>query len=598
MADPVYNWAPDNSRMRTAALVPFGTSGLLLPLWPKHPLIWTYSGSTLTSASLSGSLQSVYGFAGAVSDGASGAWLVQYSGALSHLSSAGALTASGALPSGQVYTGVAFVSAFSQPYVISAASGTIYGSTSAVVVGTLGQSAWDLVSSGSTLFSLVSGNLAAFTLSASGSGSAALIPYPMVVGNCLAAAASSSAVAVGGWSYVTLASAYVNMAFSPANAVMVALAGTNRIDLYQGPNEVWAQTASAHASGTPSFGAWNSSGTIVAATDPLSGVINIFGYSLGALTLNQVIPQANASSVAFTTNGLQMLVCEPIFNTVTPYSLSGGVWVSGNSVVVPAPTCILGIGASGVVVGGTNSLSYLSLSGSIWSLAGTTTMPYTPVALSTASGNVFSVGSAGSLGYFSAVSGNMVPLLNYAWAGSANGIIYDQGQITVTDKTNTLLWSFGNLFTVYEFVFNFPSEFTFNQIAVSPATPFSSGGTIFGMGSASTALYQYTSPYNIEPRRTGVVGIWKGGVWNTATLGSGHVPNALTFDVSGNVYAVSNDNYMFRITSGGVVSASAQVTQFSGQPQTTPLGMSCLAFIGSGLYAGSSLAGPLVRISG
>lgn len=588
-----YQWPPNNSRMRAACMVPFGTSGLLLPLWPKGPLLWDFNGSTLTSASVA--LAANNGFSAAASDGSGGAWVTQYSGALLHYTSGGA---SGyALPGGQVYVGCAFVPAFSTPYALSA-SGLIYAGIGANPIGGYGQPAWELVSSGQTLFSLVSGNLASFALTNANSGSPSFNPYPMVEGDCLAASSVASAAAVGGWSYVTLATCYTQMAFSPANAVMIGLNGSSNIDIYQGPNEAWAKTSTLVTSGHPSFGAWNSSGTTVITADPLGGQVNVYSYSLGNLTLAQSLPLTNASSLAITPDGQKFLVCQPLYNQVTPFLLSGATWVAGAPIPSATPSSILATASASAVVGGNASLNFLVFSGGVWNVSGATTLPYTPVGLATASGNIFACGTIGNFGYFSAVSGNSVPLLNYAWTGSANGMIYLQGQIWVVDKTSPLIWAFGNLFTEYLSIFNFPPTQAFNNIAVSLYTQYSNGGTVFGMGSGSTSLYTLTSPYNIEPLRTGVVGIYTGGSWNSATLGSGETPTAVTFDPSGNVMCATLQNTLYQISSAGVILAQATVTQFSGQTQSTPLGISALAYSGSGLYAASSLAGPLTRVSG
>ena len=592
----IFYWPGDNSRMRAASMVPYGASGLLLPLWPKGPLLWTYnaSGSVLASASVS--LAANNGFSAAAIDGSGGAWVSQYSGALMHYSSGG--VASGyTLPGGQVYVGCAYVPLYNNPYVLSA-SGEIYAGIGANPIGGFNQPAWGLVSSGQTLFSLVSGSLASFSLTTANTGIPAYTLYPMSEGDCLAASSAASAVAVGGWSYVTLATGYTQMAFSPVNAVMIALNGSTNIDIYQGPNEAWSKTGTQGGSGHPAFGAWNASGTTVITSDPTGGQVNVYSYSLGTLTLTQSIPLVDASALSITPDGQKLLVCQPLNNQVTPFLLSGGTWVSGVPVSISGPTSILTTASASAVVGGTSSLNFLIYSGSAWSLAANTSLPHTPVALATASGNIFAVGTAGGLGYFSAVSGNAIPLLNYGWTGSANGIIYLQGQIWVVDKTTSFIWAFGNLFTQYQLIFNFPPTQTFSNIAVSLNNSFAEGGTVFGMGAGSTSLYTLTSPYNIEPLRTGVVSIYTGGVWASATLSSGEVPTAMTFDVSGNVLVATLQNALYQISSGGTILASAVVTQFSGQSQSTPLGISALAYIGSGLFAASSLAGPLARVSG
>lgn len=597
-----YAFPPDNGRMRAVSLVPYGASGLLIPKWTKGSIVWKWSGVAMSSAALTsasiGGLLSSCGFAAAVSDGASGAWAVQYTGSLVSYSSGGA--ASGhTLPAGQAYTGCAYASAYAQPYVASA-NGMLYAGSGAVPLNANGFNTptWGLAVSGSTLFALASGGLATFALSSATIGVNGFIAYPnasLQVGHCLAASAAASAVAVGGWGYYSFASGYTSMAFASGSALMVALSsGSGVIDLYLGPNEVWARSQSITGAGAPSAAAWTPDGTKVLVTDPVSGTVRSYTYSLGTLSLAQTLSVSGAFAVAVTPDGITALVCQQSAGLVTPLTLSGSVWVTGAPMALATPSSVYATTAASGVVGFLNGLAYLNKSGS-WSVGSTVPLPFTPTTVLPASGNILATGTSTGSGFLAAVSGSSV-LFQYSWPGAAAGMIYDQGQIVVNDNVSPFLWSFGNVFTAYGVVFTTIPNQTFNNIAVSPFTANASGGTIFGMASGATLLHQFTTPYNIEPLRSGSVGLYGPSGWAVVALSSGHVPTAITYDATGGVWVATLQNNLYQIGSGGTILSSATVTQFSGQAQTTPLGISALAFVGSGLYAASSLAGPLVKL--
>ena len=587
-----YSWPGDNSRMRAVAITPWA-SGLLLPKWTEPPLLWRYTGGVLTSAAPA--LTSPYGFGGAVSDGASGVYLAQYSGSLVFYSSGGVATAY-PLPAGNVYNGITYVPAYGQPYVVSSV-GQVFAGTSATPIAGGGFPAlttWGLVSSGTTLFALASGGLGSCELTSPTLGIAGFIPYPFHVGMCLAASTAVSAVAVGGWDYFKLPNIYTAFAFASGNPTMVAVT-SGAIDLWLGPNELWQRVQSIAVSGNPSAATWSPDGTHVLITDPTNGTVQHYTYTLGTLTLQQTLALAGAGQVAITPDGLSALVCRPLQNSVASYLLSGSIWVAGNSVSIGTPQSVLGLLASGAAVGCSSGIVYLTKTAGNWATSSVCSLAFNPSYMLSASGCVLAAGTATISGFFAAASGTS-SLFTYSWVGNAAGMIDVEGQIVVSDSASPLFWTFGNLFTAYREVFTvLPNQAAF-ALAVSQTNPSAVGGTVFAAGSGSVSLYQFTTPYNVEPIRNGMVGIYGSGGWSTALLGSGHVPTAATFDVSGNVWVATLQNDLYEIDTSGNVLSQQMITQFGGQPQSTPLGVSAMAFLGSGLYGASSLAGPLVRL--
>lgn len=614
-----YAFAPDNSRIRTVSLVPWGagSSGLFLPRWPQgvagaSPIVWTWSGAAFSSAALtSGALNLPinYGFAGAASDGAGNAWTTQYSGSLVSYTSA-AVASGFPLPGGHLFNGVAYVPGFSTPYVATA-SGRIFAGTGAAAVGVgFGRPTWFLATSGTTLFALASGStptsggFATFSLTSSGAGTSGFVLTPFSYLNipmCIAASTAASSVAVGGWSNYTLATGYTYFAFASGAANMIALAsGAGLIDLFSGISDAWTRTQSVTGAGHPAFAIWTPDNTHILISDPTSGTVRNFTFLAGTITSGQVLNIPNATQIAITPDGRRALVTQNTSNTVTPLTLSGAVWVSGTPVSgIASPRAILALTSARAVVGFASGLSYLSLVGNSWVTSGSASLAFNPSTVLTASGYVMAAGTQGSSGFFSVVSGT-AGVFTDSWVGSGSSMIFEQGQVVITNPASGAFRTYGNLFTNFMLVYNFvtPNE-VLNGVAVSPLTPQSSGGTVFASNLAGTAvsLYQFTTPFYGEPIRNGAVGIYKGGSWVQAVLGSGQVPTAVTFDTSGNVYAATLMNNLYTVTSGGVISASGAILQFTGQPQSTPLGISAMTFVGSGLYGSSSLAGPLVKLN-
>jgi hypothetical protein len=602
-----YNFAPDNTRMRAASIVPYGSGGLLLPLWPKNPEVWQYSSAgVLTSVSVSG-LPTLNGFVDADIDGASGAWLVQYSGSLVAYTSTGAVSGY-ALPANNIYTGLAYSSTFGQPYVVSA-SGLIFAGSGAVAVSGsgFGRPIWGLSTSGSTLFGLAgSQGVGTFALSGATSGASGFLAFPAALtsGLCLAASTAASAVAIGGWSYAALASGYTSMVFNPVAPTAAGLSSGGFIDLYVGMNDVWTLTQSLSGVGSPAFGAWSPNGLQLLTSDPTNGTVKIYNFAFLSLALSQTLNVPNASAISITTDNLRALVCRPPAIGLVPLFLEGGTWVSGSPQFAAGVFSSIICTGSGQAYGGSfntgfsflTEFSYSVITAS-WNVLNAIGIAFTPNTLLSVSGNILATGSHRTSGYFSVFSSSLASLSSFSWTGSSSGMVYVEGQTIVNDPSNQRFICVGNLFNAYQEVFVISQPQSLNGIVVSSNTPYSNGGTIFGMTSGSTSpLYQMRAPYNIEPVRSGVVSIYTSGAWASATLGSGHVPTAVVFDTSGNVWAATLQNDLYHIGTSGAIISSQTIPQYSGQTQTTPLGISAMTFLGSGLYAASSLAGPLVRL--
>lgn len=568
------------------------SSGALIALWPE-PLAWGFFGGALVSTNVSG--VSGYGFAGAATDGASGAWMPQYSGGnLVNLAANGTVTAY-ALPAG-IFTGCAYSPTRDRVYAITA-SGQIYvpSGSGVIAVGAplASPPAWGLAASGASLFALlpaVSG-IGTFALSATGAGTSGFIATPMPVPLCLSAAAG--AIAVGGYTYATIACGFsdIDIATDVVTNMLAVAAATNAIDLYTGVNEVWSFSQRVSGSGAPSYVKWSPDGLTAFVTDPVSGKVSIVGYSVGVITVNQTLTVSGASAAVIMPGNVNALVCQPVVNKVAPVNFASSVWATGAALTVTNPRDVVAVAASGAAVAFASGVGFYDRSGTTWSLSASAALAFMPTALATdGSGNVYAAGTQGASGYLSIFSGHVVQQ-TVTWPGSGVGVVYRQGQIVVGDPSANVLRVFGGV----------PGAVAQQTTAAAPlglVNGMAIGAeTYFAPGSGAVWEYQFTSPYTLARLRSGMVSVYTSGAWASATIGVGQWPEALTFDASGNVWAATLQNEIYEISSAGSVLSSAAIAQLPPQPEATPIGSASLLFVNGHLYAASSLAGALVQIN-
>jgi hypothetical protein len=131
----------------------------------------------------------------------------------------------------------------------------------------------------------------------------------------------------------------------------------------------------------------------------------------------------------------------------------------------------------------------------------------------------------------------------------------------------------------------------------SPVALALSTAQLFTLGSGSTAVQGFSGlPFVLTPIQAGAASLWNGSAWTTLTMGIGHVPSAVGFDASGNFVAATVQNTLWSMTTGGVSLGSGTITQYPGQLQTAPMGVSALLAAGSGLYAATSISGVLTQL--
>lgn len=651
-----YYFPTDFTRARSVSIVPFGSGEILLPLWT-GPESWLYtsaSGLAVSGVYLAGGaygagnygvgpypngpLGSMCGFGSACSDTSGNAWLAQYTGSLVYLLSGGTFN-SYALPGGSMFVGTAFCTGFGLPYTVNNI-GNIYtqSGTGVVFVGSyfpsggavygtgvygsglyssfaLGvSSVWALACNNTTLYSFAPGTLESFNLTSSGfAGSGVPINAPIIVPTCLAT--SGNYVALGGWNQATLGSGLatsgiITMAFDNYNSNALALRPIQgRVDLYTGPSEVWSFVQSMSGITNPDNAAWDSNGVNAIVTDPVTGAVYGLTYALSTISITSTLSGiTDASAVIIQPDDITAFVCQPTQNQVRQLDLIGTNWVTGGTFALSGASTLVTLPtASGVAVGYASGVAFLQGHGQSYSIVANVPLTYVPSNLEIdIYGNVLCVGSTNTLGVFTPFTG-MASGVQINWAGSAVDSIYSQGQLVVLDSTNNIYRYFsqysGGSYSQYNAQQFFVSGVSGIGIGISPISQNASGGTVFTFtsGGAGTVYQsQFVGPFNLAPIVSGVVGIFNivSGTWTSTTpLLAYDTPTAIAFDTSGNIQVATRNNNLYEIATSGTIITSAGIPVYTGQTQTTPLGISAMMAVSGGhLWGASSLNGSLVEL--
>lgn len=577
-----------NTDLKGVALT-LWNSEVLLPTWYQADG-WFVSGSTLVDTSLSGVPGS--GFVAAFPGTSADAWAVQFSGSFINFAANQAVT-SYAAPSGAIFGGGCLVSG--APYAVDSTSGTLYAVVSGAVhavSGAFGSTpARALGLNGSTLYTLlpsVSG-VGSMALSGPLTGTSGFVaaPFDMVA----SLAVSGTNIAVGGWNNVSFASGYAGLAIEPGTNLELLAVRSAALDIYTTTgNSAWTLNQTISGLGNGSSVAWSPDDRFGFTTEPTSGVVRVFTNTVGVLALTQTLAAPNANVVAITTDSQNGLVAETAGNLLAALSVSGSVWSIGSTVSIPKPSALLALGATSMAAGYASGIAYLSLVVSTWSVSSSATLGFLPLSLAVdAAGIIYAAGTIGASGAVAAVSGTTV-ISSGTWAGTGTDIFYEQGQIVVLDPTNNLARVWGSVSGVL-------SAQSTRSIASGAQAIAGAGVDVFISGAASTSQYLFGGPYELKHQRAGQVSVYNGSIWNSFALGVTGIPEAITWSPSGHVTIVTLQNNQVTITSGATLVSSGVIPQAAGQAQSVPLGISSLLWVGSSLYASTGMNDALIQVA-
>jgi len=556
---------------------------------------WFFDGASLTDTTISGTAGAAnLGSLVSCGDGASGVWVAQTQGSVVNYSSGGVTTAY-ALATASAIVGAVYTSG--SPYFLSSNGtlATISGAASAVVGSGVGASCFGLSVSGSTLFTLIPGvpALGTYSLGANTSGA---IAAPITVPSCLAA--TSGAIAVGGWAFASLGSGFSSMAISPANnSALVGANPTSGLVSAWGVTQgnTWAFTSVVSGLGAPTYVSWVPNGLYALATDPTNGTLYNFTYSLGVLTEWQAITLAGAGPVAMLSDSTHGLVCRTAANQVVPLTYTGSNVATGTAVSVAAPSSISYLSSGHMLVGCASGLARMAYASGAWSVQATGAVGFTPTSLYVdASGNAYCAATSGASGVFAVMSSGLSLAGSGKFPGSAVGIVYQQGQTVIADGVNGVLRGWG------------PTGGTYSQYA-SAAAPAglqslvlnSFTGTeqdIFAAGSTATWQLSLTAPYTPTRVRQGVLSVYASGAWASYALPVDVLPQTLAWDPSGNISASMLTNSLYTFTSGATFVSSGAIGQQPNIGQAIWIGVSNLLWLNGHLFASTGLNDSILEI--
>lgn len=598
-----------------------GPSGLALPVWYDADA-WTFDGASLSQSPVSGAGPTylvtdtglflitedgtflvtsfgtgsggTVGFCGIAVDDIGGFWMAQHYGGIVYLA-ADMTVDTFQTPSGQIFTGIDFVTPYEEPYMMGA-NGSLWTLTAASGVQQVtisgakafGSSpARGAVASGHVVYTILPAvpSVGSFTLSSALGGVSGTIATPMLVPASLAVSSGLNALAVGGWNYALIGAGASGITGDSQVAInMLAAVGTG-VALYENDGHGnWTNHQSLPLTHAALDTAWAPNGVSIFATDPGLAILQ---YSAGSISVVSDAATA-ANHAAFTTDSTKALVIDHAGNLIREYAFSS-TWAPSGTIALAGPLSVIGLGATSAAVGNATGISFLGYSGGNWSITSTTpsAFPVDNMVLD-GSGIIFAAGHQSTSGYVSALVSGAVTT-TATWNGSSVGIVDVNQQIIVADPTAGLLRIFGLVGGILTQLGSIVAPAGVQAIG-------SAGSTVFAATASEIAEYNLTAPYTLEPVLSGAVAVHVSGVWDTAILGVGHQPTAVSFNPSGTVTAVTLENEVYTISLSGTVLSSGTVAQFSGQPQGTPIGMSYLRWWNSHLYSSSSLNDSLVEI--
>ncbi|MHB1952942.1 MAG: phage head spike fiber domain-containing protein [Sulfobacillus sp.] len=533
------------------------------------------------------------GFSSSAVDGIGGAWLCSYADTLTEVNAGLGTMNAYTLAADTTYTGCTVVSG--SPYVIASGGQvlTVSGSPGSALVDVTPAftgPAWGLQEYNGTLYTLLAAaaEIGELALSSATSGTQSTLAIPMTTPSCFAVSVSG-VIGVGGWSPVTLA--YGFSAFSYAAGTVNLLAGINQasntVQTLVSAKRSFTVNQTLTGSGAPSGVAWTPTNEQLFVSDATNNVVTVYNLSGQTLASSQTLTVSGATSIAIIPNAAQALICQPSKNLVTVLNNANNVWTSGSTVAITNPIAVLALSDTSAVVADGAGLSWLTNNSGTWSVTATAALAYTPTALAMDDvGGVYVVGVSGSVATMTAFFSE-TDVGSLSWTGGAVSVLWRQGQIVVGDNTNSLARVIGLASGSYQ---------QFGSLA-TPATLLTIGAaneSLFLSDQTQSYQCQFGAPYQLVRTESGSAAIYTSS-WSQTVLGIGDRPTAAVFDASGNLWVATDNNTVYEINGGGIVS-TVVVSQNDGQNQSVPVGLSSLLWNSGHLYGSTCLKGGLVEV--
>jgi hypothetical protein len=553
------------------------------------------------------------GFIDVDQDGGSGFYALEHHDYLIHVSSIGTVPNAitlGTSPS-FAYTGLVYTGGF--PYFVGQ-DGTVYKYNATTNTLTTFASpptgvtapARRLVTDGASLYTMFPNSLKIGALNISNqTWTTSGIPFTSTLDSIYAA---QNNLVIGGSNSIAISlSGVVGLAAVAATAssqVIATNSTDNAIKILDLKGDIWTVDQSLNGAGSPTTIATSAGDpTQALVSNPSNNIVQIL-TSIAGTWSSANLTVTNPKGVAMTPDGTEALVCNQSGNQVVVLTNSSGTWSVGRTLAVTSPLSVV-IRAAGdqAIVTTSNGVVFLNNNGGIWSLS--TSLVLTSVPQYAA---IDVVNSNNTLFYAAGASGGNSTV--YIFSGQALTTSYSfSGSVTSLGVINYQIVapvSSGSLNTGYYVNGTITNSSTSSLVPTSGGPQVWTGvlpdfpNTLLIAGSSQIWQLLNIQPLTFIRDNDSAVGILSGASFTSVDLQDLNRVSSISTDTSGNIFAVTTDNDLYKITSSGSIVSGYP---FLIQPETNqeagvPLGFSKLVWFGGSLFSASSLTGGLVNITG
>ncbi len=454
-------------------------------------------------------------------------------------------------------------------------------------------------------------------------------PYALSTG----ASGASGLLGVVGTDYYALDVEATGLAFLPLlDQVFVAQSSANEIQVLQkNAQDLWAITQTVTGSGSPSYVAATSTAEQILVSNPENNIVQVIPETDGVWGSGstQILSITAPGQIALSIDNSIAFVCQSQENQITLLQNNSETWSVSGSLSISGPNRVLVTSSdTAYCAAGSGIANLIQLNGS-WQVSGsiTTGFPVNDVAVDTIGGVYaastsvaydelamqngtylsvsgfssdleFSTASLTNEGTYS-VSG---PFSNSAstygslsvyfsgvyvggvtWNGSADRVIWYEGQIAVVDSLNNAIRTFGLIGGQYV------------QVNIIPSVPGISAlvqtNDAWLFGGSAIWQYEWAQPYMLSRTESAIASIYNLSslTWNSVMLGRNQRSFATTFDSTSNLWVSTDANQLYTISPSGTIISNNSIPVYTKQLQTTPLGISSLTWMGGTLYGSSCL---------
>jgi hypothetical protein len=591
-----FYWPIPALRNRSVAAAT-AASGIVTPVWLTST-IYGFDGANFATVPLhSGLTPGTYGFSAAAQASSGANYFLEYQNYLLPYGNitvaSGVVTATPGTPisltANLTYLGLSLIS--NTPY-WGDSSGRVFvetGGSTVEVTSNFGAQATSMATDGTHLYAPLPGTgLGILTLTSTTTATLNTVATPMT--NPYLIAGTTGGVAVGGSSYSVVASGGTSLEESPAfppNVAAFAATSANSLVLLTGDDPDLTLTFVASGVTNPTALTWTPSGEQILVSQTSANKVSVWMAEALTIALQQNLSVTGPADLAVSPQGDQALVCQPSSNLIQVLNNTVNVWSVGSTVAVTNPNAIAFISNVEAVCGNGSSISYIARTGSNWAVTSTVALGFVPTALEIGyNGNILAIGSAGGNGYLASIVGSTVT--SVSWTGNASALYYVQGQIAVGDSTNTLIHWFDWLLNT-QGTQTAPSGIEYIGFTQS---------SVWLCGSASIWQAQLGGPFSYIRRNVDTISTYISSAWSSVSLPCGHDLSALVWD-GATLYAATEQNDLYTLIMSGAtltLTASENITVYSGQASGVTMGISSLLPSGSELYATTYASGVLIEL--